>query len=73
MQCTEYAHRCGLPLVLCTGRCHAARWRINLKEELNYGKSIPPNVVAVGVPCKVLREISENNKTTYPRYKELHL
>jgi acetyltransferase-like isoleucine patch superfamily enzyme len=36
-------------------------------------KSIPPNVVAVGVPCKVLREISENNKTTYPRYKELHL
>lgn len=35
-------------------------------------QSIPPNVVAVGVPCKVLRKISENDKATYPRYKELH-
>lgn len=31
-------------------------------------KSIPSNVVAVGVPCKVLREITEEDKTTYPMY-----
>ena len=34
-------------------------------------KSIPANVVAVGVPCKVLREITENDKTTYPIYGDL--
>mgnify|MGYP003291681549 CR=1 FL=1 len=28
-------------------------------------KSIPGNVVAVGVPCKVLREITEKDKTSY--------
>lgn len=32
-------------------------------------KSIPPNVVAVGVPCKVIRPITEADKTTYPTYK----
>lgn len=32
-------------------------------------KSIPSNVVAVGVPCKVLREITEEDKTSYPVYK----
>lgn len=31
-------------------------------------KSIPANVVAVGVPCKVLREITEEDKTRYPMY-----
>lgn len=31
-------------------------------------KSIPGNVVAVGVPCKVLRDITEQDKTTYPVY-----
>ncbi|MEG1510157.1 MAG: sugar O-acetyltransferase [Clostridia bacterium] len=31
-------------------------------------KSIPQNVVAVGVPCKVLREITENDKFRYPMY-----
>ena len=31
-------------------------------------KSIPSNVIAVGVPCKVLREIAEKDKTTYPMY-----
>ncbi len=31
-------------------------------------KSIPDNVVAVGVPCKVLRAITEADKTTYPVY-----
>ncbi len=30
---------------------------------------IPPNVVAVGVPCKVKREITETDKTTYQIYK----
>ncbi|MDO4608343.1 MAG: hypothetical protein Q4B40_04035 [Clostridia bacterium] len=30
--------------------------------------NIPPNVVAVGVPCKVKREITENDKTTYEMY-----
>ena len=32
-------------------------------------KSIPANVVAVGVPCRVMREITEADKTTYPFYK----
>ena len=31
-------------------------------------KSIPANVVAVGVPCRVLREITEADKTHYPMY-----
>lgn len=34
-------------------------------------KSIPGNVVAVGVPCKVMREITEADKTAYPFYSEL--
>ena len=29
-------------------------------------KSIPANVVAVGVPCRVLRNITENDKYSYP-------
>ena len=29
-------------------------------------KDIPANVVAVGVPCRVLREITEADRTTYP-------
>lgn len=29
-------------------------------------KSIPSNVVAVGVPCRVLRQITEEDKTSYP-------
>ncbi len=32
-------------------------------------KSIPSNVVAVGVPCRVLREITEEDKTSYPVFK----
>ena len=36
-------------------------------------RSIPCNVVAVGVPCRVLREITEKDKTTYPKYKDLIL
>ncbi len=32
-------------------------------------KSIPSGVVAVGVPCKVIREITEKDKTTYPFYE----
>lgn len=32
-------------------------------------KSIPSGVVAVGVPCRVLREITEQDKYTYPVYK----
>lgn len=32
-------------------------------------KSIPENVVAVGVPCRVLREITEKDKYTYPYFK----
>ena len=32
-------------------------------------KDIPPNVIAVGVPCRVLREITESDKDRYPRYK----
>lgn len=33
-------------------------------------KSIPANVVAVGVPCKVLREITEEDKYTYPMFSK---
>lgn len=32
-------------------------------------KSIPANVIAVGVPCKVLREITEEDKYRYPMYE----
>lgn len=31
-------------------------------------KSIPENVVAVGVPCRVMREITEADRTSYPTY-----
>ena len=34
-------------------------------------KDIPPNVVAVGNPCRVLREISEHDKEFY--YKNLRV
>lgn len=33
-------------------------------------KSIPPNVIAVGVPCRVLRKITEEDKNRYPVYTE---
>ncbi len=33
-------------------------------------KSIPANVVAVGVPCRVRREITEADKYRYPLYTE---
>ena len=33
-------------------------------------RSIPSNVVAVGVPCRVLREITEKDRTAYPFYGE---
>lgn len=32
-------------------------------------KNIPANVVAVGVPCKVMRKIIEEDKTRYPESK----
>ncbi len=32
-------------------------------------RSIPSGVVAVGVPCRVMREITEADKTTYPVYR----
>lgn len=32
-------------------------------------KSIPSNVIAVGVPCKVMRLITEEDKTRYSTYK----
>ncbi len=31
-------------------------------------KPIPPNTIAVGVPCKVVREITEQDKYRYPVY-----
>ena len=31
-------------------------------------KDIPPNVIAVGVPCRVLRPITEADKERYPTY-----
>lgn len=34
-------------------------------------KSIPANVIAVGVPCKVKREITEEDKYRYPMHESL--
>lgn len=34
-------------------------------------KSIPKNVVAVGVPCKILREITNEDRKTYPMHDSL--
>lgn len=34
-------------------------------------KSIPANVVAVGVPCKPIREITSSDKETYPYHESL--
>ena len=34
-------------------------------------KSIPANVVAVGVPCRVLREITEEDRYRYPIHKSM--
>ena len=33
-------------------------------------KDIPANVIAVGVPCRVMREITEEDKNKYPMYIE---
>ena len=33
-------------------------------------RDIPSNVIAVGVPCRVLREITEADKDKYPRYEK---
>ena len=35
-------------------------------------KSIPSNVVAVGVPCKVMRKITEEDKRRYPLYQPVN-
>ena len=32
-------------------------------------RSIPANVVAVGVPCRVMRKITEEDKYRYPVYR----
>jgi len=34
-------------------------------------KSIPANAVAVGVPCKPIREITSSDRTTYPYHESL--
>ena len=39
------------------------------KAGIEITKSIPENVVAAGVPCRVLRKITEEDKTRYPVYK----
>ncbi len=36
-------------------------------------KDIPPNVVAAGNPCRVLREINENDKKYYFKNREINL
>ncbi|WP_053984554.1 DapH/DapD/GlmU-related protein [Niameybacter massiliensis] len=33
-------------------------------------KSIPSNVIAVGVPCRVMRKIAEEDKYRYPLYSK---
>ena len=32
-------------------------------------KDIPANVVAAGVPCKILREITDDEKNAYPFFQ----
>lgn len=34
--------------------------------------TIPPNVIAAGVPCRILREITEADKHRYPMYDGLY-
>ena len=36
-------------------------------------KDIPPNVIAVGNPCRVLREINEYDKKYYFKQREINL
>ena len=36
-------------------------------------RDIPPNVVAVGNPCRVMREINENDKLYYYKDKKIDL
>lgn len=36
-------------------------------------KDIPENVVAVGNPCRVMREINEHDKKYYYKDREIHL
>ena len=31
-------------------------------------KDIPPNVIAFGVPCRPIRQITEEDKKRYPQY-----
>lgn len=33
-------------------------------------KDVPANVIAVGVPCRMQRQITEKDKERYPRYEE---
>ena len=33
-------------------------------------KDIPSNVIAVGTPCRVIREITDKDKERYPIYRE---
>ena len=35
-------------------------------------KDIPAGVIAAGVPCKVIREITEEDRQKYPEYTESH-
>ena len=50
--------------------------RVNIGDNTVIGagsvvtKSIPDNVVAVGIPCKVVRKITQEEKYRYPMYNE---
>ena len=45
-------------------------WEKAQRGFLVVNRDIPSNVVAAGNPCKVLREITEQDKKKYPVWRE---
>lgn len=47
---------------------------MNIKEKLHSGKLyLPDNVVAVGNPCRVLREVNEHDYEYYFKDRKIEL
>ena len=59
---------CGANVTILKGVTIGARSVIGAGSVVT--KSIPSNVIAVGVPCRVVREITAADKKRYPIYKE---
>ena len=73
----EYAHpvTIGDNVWLCTGVLVLPGVTIGENSAIGAGsvvtKSVPPGVVAAGVPCRVMRNITEADKTRYPLHESL--